>query len=231
MDKKEYIKGLLKDSGIDKIGFGYLEDILPEDFKHLKTGISMAFRLNDQILNDLKDKPTHSYFHHYRTVNFKLDQIMLDVTSKIQSLGYLAMPIAASQSINTNGDKYRAVFPHKTVATRAGLGWIGKSGCLVTDEYGPRIRLGSILTNIEVEYDLPITKSKCGDCKICVENCPALALRGVLWYPGMGRNNIVDARACSEHMSNFYKDIGRGSVCGICIKSCPKGEKIIKKRG
>ncbi len=228
MNHQDRIKNLLFELGASKVGFGYLEDILPTNLKHLKTGISIAYRLNDQILNDIDDKPTHSYFHHYRTVNFKLDQIMLEASSRLQQWGYLAMPIGASQSTNINGEKYRAVFPHKTVATRSGIGWIGKNGCLVTDEYGPRIRLGSILTNMEVKFNEPIIESKCGKCNACVRACPALGLRGEIWYPGIGREEIVDARACSDHMSKYYKAIGRGSVCGICIKVCPRGEKTIR---
>ncbi|MDK2917364.1 MAG: epoxyqueuosine reductase [Candidatus Petromonas sp.] len=223
------LKSMLKDLGIAKVGYGYLGDILPESLKHLKTGISIAFRLSDQVIDDIHDGPTYSYFHHYRTVNFRLDQVMLSTVSKLQEWGYLAMPIAASQSINTDGNRYRGIFPHKTAATRAGIGWVGKSGCLVTDEYGPRVRLGTILTNMEVDYDKPIKESKCGKCTSCVKACPALAIRGGLWYPGIARKELVDARACSEHMSTYYKHVGRGSVCGICIKSCPQGNKVIKK--
>lgn len=229
MKYSQELKKMLYDLGATKVGYGYLEDILPESLKHLKTGVSIAFRLSDQIINDIYEEPTHSYFHHYRTVNFKLDQIMLSVASKLQEWGYLAMPVPASQSVNIDGNKYKGIFPHKTAATRSGIGWIGKSACLITEEYGPRVRLGTILTNMDVEYDKPIAKSKCGDCIKCLQACPALAIRGENWYAGIDREEIFDAKACSEHMSNNYKHIGRGSVCGLCIKSCPIGSKVLKK--
>lgn len=228
MNYKEELRDLLIYSGASKVGFGYLEDILPNKYKNLKTGVSIIFRLSDQIVNEIKKEPTHSYFHHYRTINFKIDQIILDGVCKLQEWGFLALPIAASQSVNIDGDKYRGIFPHRTAATRSGLGWIGKNACLITEEFGPRIRLGTILTNMEVNYDEPITASKCGDCNICVKSCPALALRGNLWYPGKRREEFLDAQACSDHMSNYYKHIGRGSVCGICIKNCPRGTKVIR---
>lgn len=228
MNYKEELKKLLMELGASKVGFGYLEDLLPDKYKHLKTGISVVFRLSDQVLNEIQSEPTHSYFHHYRTVNFRIDQIILSGVSKLQELGFLALPIAASQSVNVDGNKYRGIFPHRTAATRAGLGWIGKNACLITEEFGPRVRLGTILTNMAVAYDEPIENSECGDCKKCVKSCPALALRGGLWYAGIEREELVDPQACSEHMSNYYKNIGRGSVCGICIKNCPKGTKVIR---
>lgn len=230
MNYREELRNILIDAGAVKVGFGYVGDVLPEKFKHLKTGLSLAFRLSDQIINDIEEEPTHSYFHHYRTVNFRIDQIILTGVSKLQEWGFLAMPIAASQSVNIDGNKYRGVFPHRTAATRAGIGWIGKNACLITEEFGPRIRLGTILTDMEVIYDEPITSSLCGDCNKCVNMCPALALRGSNWYPGIKREELIDAQACSEHMSNYYKHIGRGSVCGICIKNCPRGSKVIKIR-
>lgn len=229
MNYREKLDDFLRSCGASKVGFGYLEDVLLDKYKHLKTGISIVYRLSDQVINEIENQPTHSYFHHYRTVNFKIDQIILNGVSKLQEWGFLALPIAASQSVNTDGNKYRGIFPHRTVATRAGLGWIGKNACLVTDEYGPRIRLGSILTNMEVPYDEPQAYSKCNECSRCVKACPALALMGGQWYPGIKREELVDAQACSEHMSNYYKNIGRGSVCGICIKNCPKGTKVVKE--
>jgi len=227
--KQEILKNFLFELGASRVGYGYLGDILPESLRHLKTGISITVRLLDQIINDIKDEPTHIYFHHYRTVNTRIDQILLSGAMKLQEWGYLAMPIAASQSINIEDNYYQGAFPHKTAATRAGIGWVGKSGCLITEEFGPRIRLGTLLTNMEVKYDTPIIESKCGGCKICVMTCPALAIQGNNWYPGINRESLIDARACSKHMSNFYKHIGRGSVCGICIKSCPKGTMVIRE--
>lgn len=229
MNQKNILEEKIKEWGATKVGFGFLEDVLPDDLKHLKTGISIAIRLSDEIISQIEDMPTHTYFHHYRTVNAFIDQITLKIAMQLQTWGYLAMPIPASQSVNIDGKQYRGVFQHRTSATRAGIGWIGRNACLVTEEFGPRVRLGTVLTNMEVQYDRAITESQCGSCKKCVNSCPALALRGELWYPGIKREELVDAKACSMHMHNHYQHIGRGSVCGICIQVCPKGNKVIKR--
>ena len=59
-------------------------------------------------------------------------------------------------------DNLGAELPHKTVATRAGIGWIGKCALLVTEKYGSAIRLTTVLTDMDLETDQPINGSKCG---------------------------------------------------------------------
>lgn len=227
---KNKIIEIATDMGISKIGFANLQGHLPKEFGHLKTGISIAIRLSDQIINDINREPTHTYYHHYRTVNFLIDQITFKITSILQNHGYLAMAVPASQTVKGEKDIFQGIFQHRTAATLSGIGWIGKNACLITEEFGPRVRLGTVLTNMEVEYDLPIKESNCGECNICMSQCPAMAIKGNTWHQGMRRDELLDPFACSSHMSQAYKDIGRGSVCGICISKCPKGLKVIRKR-
>ncbi|MGD9162848.1 MAG: 4Fe-4S double cluster binding domain-containing protein, partial [Desulfobacteraceae bacterium] len=117
---------------------------------------------------------------------------------------------------------------HKTIATRAGLGWIGKSALLITKKYGPAIRLGTVLTNTEFEIEEPINDSQCGDCKNCVEACPANAIVGQNWKSGVARESIYNAFACRE----TAKELARlqeipAAICGICINVCPWTQKYI----
>ena len=226
---KKIVSELLKDLNISAYGFGNLTDLVPIQYKNLTTGISIAIRLSDVVMDEITDfEPTHTYFHHYRTVNAFIDHVSLRVVMLLQSLGYKAVAVPASQSINTDGYDYSGVFQHRTAATNAGLGWIGKNGCLITEEFGPRIRLGTILTDLPVEYDKPVLKSKCGDCMVCVTKCPSLALTGEKWIRGNERSEIVDASVCSRHMAKEYKHIGRGVVCGICVKTCPVGTERLR---
>lgn len=231
MLKQNELTEILLDTGVSKVGYSNLEDVLPEELKHLKSGISLVIRLSDQVISDIdKEKgPTPTYFHHYRTVNTFIDQVSLKVTTQLQRWGYLAMAIPASQSINNDGWHYRGLFQHRTAATRSGIGWIGKSNCLVTEEFGSRVRLGTILTNMEFQYDTSIEVSQCGKCNLCVTACPATALTGQEWKVGVAREELFDPELCSLHMKRSYKHIGRGAVCGICLKVCPKGKEILKK--
>lgn len=217
------------DLGATSIGYSYLENVLPNQLRHLEYGISVLVRLSDEIINQIETAPTFTYFHHYRDINTLIDQICLRISLLIQNEGYLAMNIPASQTVtDASREKYRAVFPHKTAAVLAGMGWIGKNGLFITKEYGPRIRLGTILTNMPVPTNETVHESLCGDCISCVNACPVGALKGSNWVMGMEREEIVDAHLCNEHMKTAYKDIGRGSVCGLCVKACPQGSKTLR---
>lgn len=224
------LKDKALDMGATSIGFSELEGVIPEEFPHLKYGISIMIRLLDEVVNQIDKAPTFTYFHHYRDANTQIDQISLRLSQMIQEQGYLAMNVPASQTVNdAKEEKYRAVFPHKTAAVMAGLGWVGKNDLFVTKEYGPRVRLGTILTNMPVPVNKNIFESLCGSCMACVNACPAGAIKGVNWSMDKKRHEIIDPHACSEHMKSAYKDIGRGSVCGLCIKACPQGSKLLKK--
>jgi epoxyqueuosine reductase QueG len=224
VNRQLIVEEKMKEWGASIVGFSDLIDVLPDDLKDLRYGITVAVKLSDRIINEINDKPTYTYFHHYRSVNTLIDQITLKTVLMMEEWGYNALAVPASQSIKELGE-YRGLFQHKTAATKAGLGWIGKNGLLVTEKYGPRVRLGTVLTDFELDTGKPIETSKCGNCTLCVKSCPAMALHGKLWEAGIERKEIVDAQACSEYMNKNFKHIGRGSVCGICIKVCPYGIK------
>ncbi len=213
----------LKQAGASLVGYSNVYENLPEKLKELKFAITIIVRLSDFIIDEITDKPTYTYFHHYRTINALIDQITLKGLLMIQERGYKVLAVPASQTVNDMNGKYSGIFPHKTAAVKAGLGWIGKSGLFISPKYGPRVRLGTILTNMEISCNESIMSSQCGDCNRCVKSCPAMALSGNCWTEGCSRSDIVDARACSDYMNSNFKHIGRGSVCGICMKMCPVG--------
>lgn len=215
----------LKQAGASLVGYSNVYDKLPEKLKELKFAITIIVRLSDFIIDEITDKPTYTYFHHYRTINALIDQITLKGLLMIQERGYKVLAVPASQTVNDMNDKYSGIFPHKTAAVKAGLGWIGKSGLFISPKYGPRVRIGTILTNMEISCKESIFSSQCGDCNRCVISCPAMALSGNCWTEGCSRSYIVDAKACSDYMNSNFKHIGRGSVCGICMKVCPVGIK------
>lgn len=223
---EEEIKRAAIENGASEAGFGKIEFEENEKFFGYKSVISIVFPLFRGIMENVVDGPTYEYFHHYRSVNRAIDDITLRIGKIIEREGYRAYPIAASQSVKGN---YEGVFSHKRAAVISGMGWIGKSDLLITEENGARVRLGTVLTDYEFnEYGKVVTESKCGSCNICEISCPAVAIRGVNWKSGMKREELYDAKACSDYMKNAFKDIGRGAVCGICISCCPhsKTKKI-----
>ncbi|MFQ5976862.1 MAG: 4Fe-4S double cluster binding domain-containing protein [Candidatus Heimdallarchaeota archaeon] len=114
------------------------------------------------------------------------------------------------------------------VATRAGLGWIGKNALLITPEYGPRVRLVSILMDAPLKPDLPTNKSSCGKCRSCVSACPVKALKGASWTPKNQRDDLILIDRCRE-VVHRNKELVGSNVCGVCISACPIGKKPQKE--
>lgn len=209
------IKDFLLSHGAGQVGFCKLE---AENPFALPYAVSYTIPLSKAIIDGITDAPTHTYFHHYRSVNALIDQLSLRCGRMLAAAGYLYVPIPASQSVNG----MQGIFSHKYAAVLAGLGSIGKSGLFLSDENGPAVRLGTILTDYPFAVTPVQPACNCGDCTLCVRACPAMAITGNPWRPGEDRSVILDARACSDYMKRSFQHIGRGSVCGICMKVCPK---------
>lgn len=128
-----------------------------------------------------------------------------------------------------NEEELLAPFSFKYAAVRAGLGWIGKNDVVITEAYGPRLRLSAVLIDAPFAYGVPVTQSKCpGSCRKCVDACPSKALRDVRWDPGISRSEIIDYHLCNQKRSRYIEKHGRKNACGVCMACCPiGGEKIL----
>mgnify|MGYP000855442197 CR=1 FL=1 len=130
------------------------------------------------------------------------------------------VPPAAQQS----EELLLALFSYKYAAVNAGLGWIGKNDLLVTEKYGPRVRLSAILVNHELPSGKPVKQSKCDDkCNCCIKACPCSFIKGVQWDIGRNRDDLVDYHSCNAVRSLYIKTHGRKNACGLCMVSCPIG--------
>lgn len=106
-------------------------------------------------------------------------------------------------------------------AQEAGLGWIGKNGMLIHQEWGSWLLLGALVTSAPLEPDAP-HEDRCGDCSACLPACPTDAIR-----PG----RLVDSRACLsfhtiEHRGPIPPEVaaragGRLFGCDACQEACP----------
>ncbi len=220
MYEKE-LKELVYSLGVGDCGFAFVGDCLPDDVPgRLVNAVSVCYKLSAAVLETITDRPSIMYFQHYRAVNARLDSVCLDICRFIEQKGYSAFPIAASQSRNTEEEKYNGVFPHKTAAVRAGMGSIGMNNLFIDRRCGIGVRLATVLTDLPLDTSAGMSPHYCTGCGKCVSACPAGALKGVVWKEGMKREDIFDPKKCSEWMKT-YKDIGRGAVCGLCMKACP----------
>lgn len=209
------IKKLLNDNQITCFGYSAVSS----PFAGLDTAITIVVPLSNPVIDQIDTAPTHTYFSHYRSVNAFIDNIEERLVLFLMNNGYEAAAVPASQSVNG----YSGIFSHKMAAVKAGLGYIGKSALFVSDKFGPRVRLGTVFTNAPLPVSQCEQVDKCGSCNVCRDKCPAMAISGKAFCEGMNREDIFDAVACSNYMKKQFQHIGRGAVCGICIKHCPKG--------
>jgi epoxyqueuosine reductase len=109
----------------------------------------------------------------------------------------------------------------RSLAAAAGLGWIGKNGCLIDAEHGSYLLLAEILTDLDLPPDEPVAE-RCGSCVRCLEACPTDAFL----EPG-----LLDAARCLaywtiEHRGSLpdavKEKVGeRVFGCDVCQEICP----------
>ena len=221
MKIQDELKEYLLSQGASDVGFCKIDD---GDFGECKYGISIVVRLSESIVDEIGAEPTHTYFNHYRSVNAFIDSLLLKAGLFLQKNGYKYITVAASQSINKDGWNYKGRYSHKKVATMSGLGSIGKSSMFLHRDYGAKVRLGSVFTDCEFNVSDNVLLDLCNGCDKCVKACPSGAITGNMWHEGCDREYMFDPEKCSNYMKNHFKHIGRGAVCGICMKVCPYGK-------
>lgn len=186
--------------------------------------VSLGVRLIDDIVDELVNHTDVVTISSYRGVYNAANQILNRATflmaKKIQQSGYRAYPVPASSMLN-NGN-LEAVFSHKVAANLAGLGWIGKNCLLITPEFGPRLRLASVLTDAPLETGSP-RPNHCGSCTMCTDICPSNAIKGAAFSPRDPRVVRLDASKCDDYTTARMEKYGNAN-CGLCVHICPFGK-------
>ncbi len=115
----------------------------------------------------------------------------------------------------------------RSLAAAAGLGWIGRNGCLIVPGLGSYVVLAEIVCNLQ---DMPLGEpiaSGCGDCRACVAACPTGALLG---------DGLADARRCVSYLTlehagpiprDRWEQMGvRLCGCDACQEACPHNRNL-----
>jgi len=200
MELNEIWEQHIKDSGAD---FVYFVDIstLPADATDGYTcAVLFGKALSKEYINTLRagQKPKRKEVFN---TEHKMDALAVKLADQLESEGYKSVAKLKFGRL-----------PHKTVALRAGLGFIGKNNLLVTDQYGCALMLGKVLTTAPfVTMKKMLKEPQCGDCSACVDACPTKALHGKTWSVTTSRDEIMVRKLCS--------------ICLKCMIWCPYTEK------
>lgn len=190
--------------------------------------LSFGYRLLNNAVDSIKqhDDPAvagHYWYYLYNIVNRYIDYTALELSTLLQDAGYKAFIIPNSYAQHTG--RLAALFSHKLAAHLAGHGWIGKSALLITPEYGPRVRWGTVLTNARIlPADKPFEGERCSSCTQCIDKCPVGAFTGLAFDSSKPRSNIFAAEKCDEYIIPTISAESR-LHCGTCVYICPYGLK------
>jgi epoxyqueuosine reductase len=225
---------VLKPYYVDLVGFA---NIAPYESELVKLGgnivkgyssaISLGLAIPDSIVDLLPQRADVNVACEYRiqgydVLNNRLNILASVASSYLNQKGYRTLPISAAD--RTSEENATPAVSHKMIAHIAGSGWIGKSCLLVTPQYGPRVRLISVLTNAPLEcFDNP-GDQKCGECNECVKICPVQAIKGKNYVPGEPREVRFDFLKCQNYFEEM-KATRKYNVCGLCLYVCPFGKR------
>ena len=226
------ITGFLKDEllchGADLAGFGDLTALPAEVREGLPVGVCVAVKYPKEVIRGIAALPTREYYEYYDKLNERLDMLVTLGAEALETSGYRAVAKTREQ-VARDETEYQTLLPHKTVATRAGLGWIGKCALLVTPLYGSMVRISSILTDAPLRCAKPVDTSQCSACMECAQACPGGAVSGKAWSADTPRETFYDAIKCrrtarARALQGFGVEI---SQCGKCIEACPYTKRYL----
>jgi len=144
----------------------------------------------------------------------KMAFVAASLATYIRQFGYDAMP---------SGNDFALDIP---LAIDAGLGELGRHGQLITDEYGPRVRICKVFTDLPLKVDGPVdlgVQAFCERCELCAEKCPSGAIMNgertdKAWDVS---NNVNVLKWPIKAMKCLYWWEKNKSHCSNCIRVCP----------
>jgi epoxyqueuosine reductase len=205
-DELKELETLAKSWGIGAIGYTKVPRNYIFQEKAILYDNAIVFTM-EMDKNKFNTAPSYNSMDTVISTYSKLGEVMNTLTDYLRKNGYSAQA----------GHPYKGLVLYPPLAVKAGIGWYGRHGLLITPEFGPRQRIAAIFTDIE---NLPFAQTNehawisefCLKCGRCIRVCPGKAIRP---EPIINKNDIthIDNAKC---FPQFYDNCS----CGICIKEC-----------
>ncbi|MCL7455129.1 MAG: [Fe-S]-binding protein [Anaerolineae bacterium] len=200
--------GFARSAGVDSVGYARLEGDLVFQRKAVLHGNAIVLTM-EMDKESIDTSPSERSFVEVHKTYHHLGRAANQIAGWLRERGYSAQ---AGHPLNG-----QALYP--PLAQRAGLGWRGLHGLLVTPKLGPRVRLAAVFTSIE---NLPLAQENdhgwieeyCERCKLCARECPPQA---ILDQPLVHANGLVTCIVSDRCFPYFVENYG----CSICIRVCP----------
>ena len=228
VELKNKIMKFSEDEGADVIGFSSVDrwneaDEVPIDFRPqsiwepAKTVIVLGVGMPLPIV---ETTPSILHKETYDAANRVLDDMAFNLVRFLNRNGHASYFFTRDGygSLRLLKDRPEAAFSHIFAAKYSGLGTIGLNNCLLTPEFGPRVRFVSVFTSAVLEPNKMIEQNLCINCKACEKCCPVNAIK-------ISKDEFatkIDIVACIDKHSELTRD--KAYPCGICTKVCPIGK-------
>ncbi len=196
MDLNETWERRIKEKGADFVCFVEASALPPEAVEGYTCAVLFGKALSKEYIIAMRNGDEPKSKEVFNTER-KMDTLSVKIAQELEAEGFKSV-----------GKLKTGLLPHKTVALRAGLGFIGKNNLLITETYGCALMLGKVLTHAPfMATSKPIKVPQCGDCSICVEVCPTQTLHGKAWSLTTSREEIMTRKNCI--------------LCLKCMVHCP----------
>lgn len=146
---------------------------------------------------------------------------VLSITQYIRNLGYTAVATLNDTALSI------------PIAIQAGLGEQGRHSMLITPEFGPRVRIAKIFTDLPLVPDGPKDygiRKFCGICDRCAKGCPPKAIPyGPPTFDAPTISNLKGVKKWTVEPEKCFKFwANQGTDCSICVRVCPYNRDYTK---
>jgi len=169
----------------------------------------LGFEMDFDVINTAPEPPSGiEVLRGY----WRLGQIVVKVAEFIRFLGYSALAHHPRSFV----DQAPTIL-HTTAALEAGLGEVGRMGLLITEEFGPRVRVATITTELPLPQDNKKTfgvEEYCKTCNVCREVCEGDAIPDDMAEERGFYKYSIDPYKCLPYFAKY-------DGCNLCVAKCP----------